>query len=83
MKRTGLFTIDTHASNADICAAIRIVRWLPGVIWCDLAGPETGIKHKPKIYATSRPAEFTVRYDGQITTGRTLFRHCEKEVTTA
>jgi hypothetical protein len=70
MKRTDLFTIDTRTGNTDICAVIRMVRWLPGVVWSDLANLETGTGHKQKAYAKSRPVEFTVRY------GRCLLYRC-------
>lgn len=58
MKRTDTFAIDTRAGSGDISAAVRITRWLPGVIWSDLA--------------KSRPAQFTVRYDDQTTSAAAI-----------
>jgi hypothetical protein len=58
MERIGTFAIATHAANADICAAVRLTRWLPGVIWSDIA--------------KSHIAIFTVRYDDKKTTRETI-----------
>jgi hypothetical protein len=54
MKRTDTFIIDIHAGNTDICAAVRITRWIPGVAWSD--------------FTKLQKSEFTVWYDDQILT---------------
>jgi hypothetical protein len=48
------------------------------VVWSDLANLETGTGHKQKAYAKSRPVEFTVRYDDQITTGTAIVSALQK-----
>jgi phosphoserine phosphatase len=58
MKRTDTFAIDARAGNGDICAAVRVTRWLPGVIWSGLA--------------KSRTAQFTIRYDDRTTSAAAI-----------
>jgi hypothetical protein len=64
MRRTDTITIDTRAGNDDICAAVRITRWLPGVVWSDLIQFRTG--------------KFTVKYEDQIITGTDIILTLQK-----
>jgi hypothetical protein len=64
MKITERIIIDTCSGNADICAAVRITRWLPGVVWSDLTQFKTD--------------KFTVKYEDQIITDTIIILALQK-----